>query len=436
MSEQEIPEGWKKGTISDIAEVNPSVSVSHLRQNSLVSFIAMADVSENGRLINKHDKPLHEVSSGFTRFKEKDTLFAKITPCMENGKGAFAQDLANSHGFGSTEFHVLRANDYGDPSFLYHLSLSKAVRTKAVAFFTGSAGQQRVDSKFFNRYPILIPPVSQQRKIARILTTLDELIEKTEALIAKYQVIKQGLMHDLFTRGVDEHGQLRPPYEEAPELYKESELGWIPKEWETKTLNNVVSQSRPIVYGILMPGYGHQGGVPVIKVKDIKNGVVDQNNLLLTSPDIDSAYKRSKTITGDLLFTIRGTVGRTAFVPESLNGANITQDTARIGVVEGDSRFIRGYLEMPEPNRFIACHTLGVAVQGINLGDVRRIPVAFPLVDEQKCIGDLLEGYENYIQTEDRHLAKLKLQKFGLMHALLTGEVEVTVDNEEITHAR
>ena len=65
---------------------------------------------------------------------------------------------------------------------------------------------------------------------------MDNLIEKTEALIAKYQAIKQGMMHDLFTRGVDEHGHLRPTHDEAPELYKQSELGWIPKEWEVSPL--------------------------------------------------------------------------------------------------------------------------------------------------------------------------------------------------------
>ena len=84
-------------------------------------------------------------------------------------------------------------------------------------------------------FPILYAPLPEQRKIARILTTIDNLIEKTEVLIAKYQAIKQGMMHDLFTRGVDEHGYLRPTYDEAPDLYKPSELGWIPKIWEIKT---------------------------------------------------------------------------------------------------------------------------------------------------------------------------------------------------------
>src|ERR1035438_2967201 len=84
--------------------------------------------------------------AGFTRFEEGDILFAKITPCMENGKGAFARNLANSHGFGSTEFHVLRANDRGDAEFVYHLVQSTEVRTKAITFFTGDRKSTRLNS--------------------------------------------------------------------------------------------------------------------------------------------------------------------------------------------------------------------------------------------------------------------------------------------------
>lgn len=431
MSEGKLPLGWRDGLLSDIAQINPFVSYTGLNDDDEVTFLSMADVGENGRIIGKQDRSLQSIRFGFTRFQEGDVLFAKITPCMENGKGAFATPLRNRYGAGSTEFHVLRAKESGDPEFIYHVSLSPSLRNRAVAFFTGSAGQQRVSADFFSRYRLLLPPISEQRKIARILTTVDNLIEKTEALIAKYQAVKQGMMHDLFTRGVDENGHLRPTYEEAPHLYKPSELGWIPKEWKSKTLNDLVSPSRPIVYGILMPGYGYPGGIPVIKVKDIKNGVIDTEDLLLTSPEIDQQYRRSKTKTDDLLFTIRGTVGRTAFVPPTLDGANITQDTARIGIVDGDARFIRGYLEMPVPARFVATRTLGVAVQGINLGDVRKIPIAYPHRTEQSHIGDILELQDKRLNDERGYLAKLQTLKNGLMQDLLTGKVRVKVDESE-----
>jgi len=324
--------------------------------------------------------------------------------------------------------YPLRPGASIDSNFLHSLVLSEAFSRFAEAVSERS-GFPKINRAEFAEFETAFPPLPEQRKIARILTTLDNLIEKTESLIAKYQAIKQGMMHDLFTRGVDAQGHLRPLQAEAPGLYKQSELGGIPKEWEPRTLDELVSPGRPIVYGILMPGYGHPGGVPVIKVKDIKDGKVDQTDLLLTSPEIDQLYRRAKVKAGDLLFTIRGTVGRTAFVPATLDGANITQDTARIGIVSGEARFIRGYLAMPEPRRFIACHTLGVAVQGINLRDVRRITVAFPPPVEQIRIGNILDNIESLGNEERRGLEKLKKTKTGLMQDLLTGKVRVTVDH-------
>lgn len=273
---------------------------------------------------------------------------------------------------------------------------------------------------------VLLPSYGEQRAIAQILDTLDTAIRETEALIDKLKAIKQGLLHDLLTRGIDANGQLRPPQSEAPQLYKESPLGWIPREWDAVELNQLIDPKRPVVYGILMPGYGHPGGVPVVKVKDIFDGKIHLNDLLLTSPQIDREYSRSRLKAGDLLFTIRGTVGRTAFVPPALDSANITQDTARLAVTGTDARFLRAYLGITVPSRFIATHTLGVAVQGINLRDVRRIPIARPSALEAKAIADKIQSQERRLESESLSVAKLRLAKAGLMDDLLTGRVRVT----------
>lgn len=274
----------------------------------------------------------------------------------------------------------------------------------------------------------LIPEchIPEQIKIAEILDTIETTIHQTEAIIEKLKQVKQGLMHDLLTRGIDANGELRPPQSEAPELYKESALGWIPREWEAKVLDQLVDSRRPIVYGILMPGQGCEGGVPVVKVKDIYGGSIQLDSLLLTTPEIDREYKRSRLQQGDLLFTIRGTVGRTAFVPASLENANITQDTARVGLRGVDARFVREYLEMDAPKRFIKTNTLGVAVQGINLGDVRKIPIAVPPVMEAEEIAEILDAHNIRMKKEQLQVQKLLLQKSGLMDDLLTGRVRVT----------
>jgi len=279
------------------------------------------------------------------------------------------------------------------------------------------------------------PGRSAREKIAEILDTLETAIHETEAIIAKLKAVKQGLLHDLLTRGIDANGELRPPQAEAPHLYKQSPLGWIPKEWEACELDQLIDPVRPVVYGILMPGYGHPDGVPVVKVKDIIDDQIKLDSLLLTSPQIDREYSRSRLRAGDLLFTIRGTVGRMALVPQQLENANITQDTARLAIKYSDARFVKACLSMHSAARFVAINTLGVAVQGINLRDVRRIPLPKPSTDEAREIADRLDAAAQRLDCEGKKLEKLRLSKAGLMDDLLTGRVRVTPLLQEAQHA-
>jgi type I restriction enzyme S subunit len=242
-------------------------------------------------------------------------------------------------------------------------------------------------------------------------------------LVAKQQRLKAGMLHDLLTRGLDADGRLRDP---ATHRFKPSPIGPIPEEWEVRLLADVVPSDRPIVYGILMPGEYVEGGVPVVKVRDVQGGEILVQGLLRTHPRIDAAYARSRLRAGDLLFTIRGSVGRMAVVPPELDRANITQDTARITVAEGSTTFIRHCLEMPTQKALVELNTIGQAVKGINLGEVRKIPVQFPEPDEQNEIARRLDSHDADTRTMLRELSKLRRLKAGLMHDLLTGRVPVT----------
>ena len=263
----------------------------------------------------------------------------------------------------------------------------------------------------------------EQAKIAEVLSTVDRAIEQTEALIAKQQRIKSGLLQDLLTRGIDEHGNLRS---ERTHEFKDSPLGRIPVEWNLRSLGQCVRADAPICYGILMPGQGVENGVPVIKVKDIVAGRIVQNNLLLTDRRIDREYRRSRLRSGDLVITIRGTTGRLAVVPPELEGANITQDTARVRLSDDYSAHFCFYcLQSESAQAQIAFHTLGQAVKGINIGDVKRLLLAMPSLHEQERLADQFEGLEKTTYATSRALAKLKSTKAGLMKDLLTGDRRV-----------
>ena len=166
--------GLKK--LSDCCEINPSKNKDmRLYDELLVSFIPMSSISNTGAISTSEVKLYREVKNGFTYFTEGDVLFAKITPCMENGKGAIAKGLCNGIGFGSTEFHVLRPKFKESNSFwLYVLTSFDAFRVAAASHMTGSAGQRRVPSSFLENFKTSIPPVSLQDKFENIVKQIDK----------------------------------------------------------------------------------------------------------------------------------------------------------------------------------------------------------------------------------------------------------------------
>lgn len=160
----------------------------------------------------------------------------------------------------------------------------------------------------------------------------------------------------------------------------------------TRRLEEFVDPSRPITYGIVKPGPDIVGGVPYVRVVDMKEGTVRTEQLRRTSVEIAKSYRRSTLVAGDILVSIRGHVGRTALVPPSAQGANLTQDTARVAVrPECDARYVRWYIESPSARRWMAERTKGVAVTGINLGDLRLLPVPAVSLAEQRRIADILD---------------------------------------------
>ena len=160
----------------DACEINPRQQ--GISDDTLVSFVAMPDVSEDGKIKTNVIRPFSEVKKGYTVFQEGDILFAKITPCMENGKGALATGLKNGIGVGSTEFHVLRPNPgYVDGMWVYYLTAWPAFRHEAESHMTGSAGQRRVPKSFLEEYSLSVPSLKTQHEQVEHLNRINKVIE-------------------------------------------------------------------------------------------------------------------------------------------------------------------------------------------------------------------------------------------------------------------
>ena len=166
--------GWGLTTLGECCILNPK-RPRNIDDDLMVSFVPMPSVSEDGHIDCSDIRPYKEVKKGFTYFAENDVLFAKITPCMENGKGAVAEGLEGMIGSGSTEFHVLRPIiGKSNPYWIYILTMFKSFRCEARKVMTGTGGQLRVPVNFLNEYPISLPPIELQNEFETIVRQSDK----------------------------------------------------------------------------------------------------------------------------------------------------------------------------------------------------------------------------------------------------------------------
>nr|WP_226827028.1 restriction endonuclease subunit S [Igneacidithiobacillus copahuensis] len=185
--------------IEDVAEVNPRASKALIPEDLPVSFVPMTAVgAADGSILVKETRPAGEVKKGFTAFLEGDVLFAKITPCMENGKMAVVPALENGYGFGSTEFHVLRPKSGMDAKYLYYYVSSQAFRSEAERYMTGAVGQRRVPTTYIKECKIPVAPPDQQKRIVaeieKQFSCLDEAVANLKRVKANLKRYKAAVL--------------------------------------------------------------------------------------------------------------------------------------------------------------------------------------------------------------------------------------------------
>lgn len=423
-------DGFTHVPFSALAEVNPPRGALKLSLDSEVSFIPMGDVTESGRWVGRQTRRFVEVRNGFTNFAEGDVLMAKITPCMENGKGCLARGLVNGVGFGSTEFHVLRAKPESDSGYIHQWSLHAALRKQAKNSMTGSAGQQRVPSGFFDQFRIPAFPQPEQAKIAEVLGAVDRAIEETEALVAKQQRLKAGLMQDLLTRGIDAHGQLRA---ESTHAFKDSPLGRIPVEWEAVQVGEIVAGIdagwSPSCEDVT-PSQGEWG---VLKVSAVSSGVfnpAESKRLPALLRPIESLEVRK----GDVLISrangVAELVGRCVFVHHTPSKLMLSDKTLRlIPKREKIEPFMLAALLATESVRrqIMNCISGSSGQKNLSQKQICSFVAPLPHIQEQASIRSAIFSTAKQLESSTMTLAKLRSLKTALMQDLLTGRRRVTV---------
>jgi len=253
----------------------------------------------------------------------------------------------------------LRPSEKLDRNYLWHWLAHSADRLKSKGRGATFLQVNRAD---INEMEIPLPPLDEQRRIAAILDKADAVRARRRRALAQLDALSNSIFYNLFGDPVATDGR----YPILP-------------------LAELVEVERPITYGILKPGPDTENGVPYVRVADMKGGGIDLAGVRRTTQQIAREYRRSTLRTGDLLMSIRGHVGRFASIPQELDGGNITQDSARIAVNDSMSTvYVRAAMEMPGLQQWMVRHTKGVAVRGINLGDLKKLPIPCPPLGEQE----------------------------------------------------
>ena len=277
---------------------------------------------------------------------------------------------------------------------------------------------------------IEIPKFSHQEQgvVARILDTLDTTIRETEAIIAKLKAVKQGLLHDLLTRGIDDNGELRPPQSEAPHLYKPSPLGWKPEEWDILCLEDVstlvTSGSRD------WARFYSESGALFVRIGNLTRDHINLrfDSIIYVNPPRNSDGQRTLLEEGDILISITADLGTIGVIPKGLGEAYINQHVAlvRPNTERINPRFMGHYLAGTVSQTNINNLNDAGAKAGLNLPTVRKLQLASPRRREQDAIANRLDELDRQIQHSTEELSKLNNLKSGLMDDLLTGRVRVT----------
>jgi type I restriction enzyme, S subunit len=287
---------------------------------------------------------------------------------------------------------------------------------------SGSTNQVELAREPLRRAKIAAPDLPEQRRIAAVLDTVDEAIAKTEAVIAKLKQVRAGLLHDLLTRGLDEHGQLRDPIAH-PEQFQDSPLGRIPRLWNVLCLECVNETSSPICYGIVQAMEFVPDGVPVLTIRDLLGDFA--TGLHRTAMSIDETYARSRVRTGDVLISIKGTIGRVALEPPHFQG-NISRDLARVRPNDRlQGTFLVHLLRSVRGQRRLERAQVGTTRAELSIAPLKLLRFAFPLPDEQRRIARVLDEHDALIRIHEVECEKIRKLKSGLMTDLLSGRVRV-----------
>jgi type I restriction enzyme S subunit len=424
-----VPTHWTDTRLRFVAGFNPSKSeVAARDRNEEVSFIPMDAVGDDGTIRLDQTREVGDVETGYTYFADGDVTFAKITPCFENGKGAVMRGLKGGIGFGTTELTVARPTAGNSAEFLYWLFTSPPFRKLGEGSMYGAGGQKRVPDDFARDFRLALPSVAEQAAIAAFLDRetgkIDALVEAQRRLIELLKEKRQAVISHAVTKGLDPTAPMKDSGVEW--------LGEVPAHWEFLALSRLVDDRRPVTYGIVQPGPSDPEGRFMVRGQDYSTTWADPAAIFRVSAAVEEPYRRARLRVGDIVMTIVGAgVGNVAVVPTFLDGANITQTTARIAAETKlvDPSYLELCLRSDLGRTQVRLFQKGAAQPGLNLEHLKAFRVTLPPPAEQRAILSNVEaklrGLDPLIEMAEKAMVLLGERRSALISAAVTGKIDV-----------
>ena len=382
---------WKEYKFSDFVEIKPSVKIP---KGIPVSFVEMKDLDSSVRYCESSQKK--ELTGG-SRFINGDTLFARITPCMENGKICQVRNLENGIGFGSTEFHILRGKDgVSDSDFVYYLSRWDEVRDHAEHNMEGSSGRQRVPKQAFDNLYLNLPPLPTQRRIAASLSSLDDKIDLLHRENATLEAMAETLFRQWFVV-------------EAKE------------EWEEKPLGDVIKTTSGGTPSRKHSDYYENGTINWVKSKELDGSFISSTEELITEEAVTNSSAKMLPEKSVLIAMYGATVGEYGILSKPM-----TCNQAVCALIPNESypyTYLYVWTALMK-DEFINLAS-GAAQQNISQ-DLIKQQIVCSDIDRIKQYDEIVRSYFEKMENNQKQIQTLIQTRDGLLPRLMSGEIKIS----------
>lgn len=392
----EIPENWCWVRLGSIVSINPTKPKLSYDDDLICSFLPMTMVNEkSGSIIQLEEKPFSKVKKGYTYFEKGDILFAKITPCMENGNTVIAEALFNDFGFGSTEFYVLRASKAILNKYLYYLVRSQGFRNQAKQVMTGAVGQQRVPKSFLENYCFALPPLEVQK----------EIVDKIEILFSK----------------IDESKELMEEVNETFEFRRSATIEYIfdelcGEEFSVFKLKKCVDS---IQYGYTESSSQEMIGPKFLRITDIQNDKVNWETVPYCPID-EKEYLKYKLADDDIVIARTGATTGKSYLLKSPPDAVFASYLIRVRCKETiNPQYLWAFMKSPMYWKQIMVVKKGSTQPGANAKILSELDVPVPTMERQVKIVEIVEKMLGKYNHKQKMIDKASMDLDNLKENIL-----------------